>query len=352
MKSSSLAVVMCVTSLAVVMCVTFLVACAPRAADRSLVVAPSPDAGPPAVPPSNGVQDAGPVPADATAPRLDSVARDAPIDVAPGQPARFDMSPALDTSPAVDVSPVADGLVVRDALLASSPDAAADATGRDVQAVDVATAPADLGAPSPDVVVDGGPAACAPDPAEEALVSFEDPMGALAKLGGRTGDRWVVYGDDTVGMPVMSFEAPPMPRCGSKLALRFRGGPHRSWGAVCQAPFVRTVDRAVPYAVTGYRGLRFFARAAAPTAIRLNLIDLQTSPEGTLCGTRCNDHFGKDVTLTTEWQRFTVLWSELRQDGFGQAFMAPDLAKALYFEFLVTRGITYDFFVDDMTLLK
>jgi hypothetical protein len=110
------------------------------------------------------------------------------------------------------------------------------------------------------------------------------------------------------------------------------------------------------YDASAYSGLMFWARvgSASTASIRLNISDKQTDPAGGICApmAKCSDDFGVALTLTTDWQAYTVKFSDLAQEGWGQAVATGFDAKNVYaVHFQVTKGSTFDVWVDDLYFL-
>jgi hypothetical protein len=82
----------------------------------------------------------------------------------------------------------------------------------------------------------------------------------------------------------------------------------------------------------------------------LNLPSPGTNSGTGLC-TRCTDHFGADVGLTDEWTQVTVLFSSLKQHGWGIPQLGtPDLAHITSLQFGFDRDVVFDLWLDDIEL--
>jgi hypothetical protein len=66
---------------------------------------------------------------------------------------------------------------------------------------------------------------------------------------------------------------------------------------------------------------------------------------------RCGDGWEKGVTLSNDWQFFTVPFSELRQEGYGQRFAYLDLSKITVVRFTWTQGWV-DVWLDDVRFYR
>ena len=67
----------------------------------------------------------------------------------------------------------------------------------------------------------------------------------------------------------------------------------------------------------------------------------------------CNDDWGKSLSLTPEWQPFTVLFADLRQAGWGKAVRPPSTQDGAYsIQFQVNQGINFDVCIDDLAFIR
>lgn len=110
------------------------------------------------------------------------------------------------------------------------------------------------------------------------------------------------------------------------------------------------VDPKAPYDASAYKGISFWAKAAAPTRVRVKLPDHSTDPDGKVC-TACYNDFGMDLELTPTWTRYTVPFRGASQlPGWGAPHPAAIDATKLYgVQWQVnTPGAAYDVWVDDV----
>jgi hypothetical protein len=115
------------------------------------------------------------------------------------------------------------------------------------------------------------------------------------------------------------------------------------------------------YDARAYTGVTFWAKLGAsdmcaPASdchiLRLNVSTHDTAPQGNVC-TTCEDHFGAWLTLTHGWQKYTILFSELTQEGFGVPGPAQgtkfDAGRVYSIKFQVKpAGKPFDFSIDDL----
>jgi hypothetical protein len=90
------------------------------------------------------------------------------------------------------------------------------------------------------------------------------------------------------------------------------------------APLVAGLGRYLPCRdVSDYDGISFWAKSAAPMAVRLQVTIPATDPNkatGDCVATataKCNDHPGKTFHITTQWTQYSVAFTDLAQIGWG-----------------------------------
>jgi hypothetical protein len=218
----------------------------------------------------------------------------------------------------------------------------------------------------------------------DVISNFEDAFGTLATGKGLSGG-WYTYKDNTaagmitpaVGVsPISAEEIKGGGRCmggNSEFALHVLGGGFDDWGAgtgtdlsfqppEANAP-VGTMGKRVGFDASAYTGIAFWAKlgdtpGAAP-GVRLNVKDIQTDPDGMMCSTAmpsgamaCHDDFGKNIALTSQWKKFTVLFAEMAQQNFGKKYEAikKDALFAIQFQF--SKSSKFDIWLDDMHFIK
>jgi hypothetical protein len=108
------------------------------------------------------------------------------------------------------------------------------------------------------------------------------------------------------------------------------------------------------YDATGYAGITFFAMGSG--AVTVMVPDRDTDPSGGVCSTAdralCNDHFSRNIVLTSTWQSYTVLFSDLLQQGFGYAPPGGFDKSAVYGVLWQASGTgTFDIWVDDLSFV-
>jgi Carbohydrate binding domain (family 11) len=216
-------------------------------------------------------------------------------------------------------------------------------------------APAAQAAP----VQGAGPKVCtgATQPAGDGLLDdFEDGNTQLAPLGGRDGYFWTTK--DPKGStlePSSDFKPSDGGAGGSQKALHASGkiatGPD-AWGIGVGANLVGTGT----YDASKYAGISFKAKVGEKStkAVRFKIGDVNTHQSGGICSS-CWNHFGKDLTLSTEWKEYTVRFSETKQAvGWGKPrppTLTPSQLVSIDWS-IGASGQDYDLWVDDIQFVE
>jgi hypothetical protein len=216
----------------------------------------------------------------------------------------------------------------------------------------------------------------APTNPDDVVSTFEDGTGNVNQTAGR-GGGFYMFNDMTAG----AMQTPPpgalpparmAPRCGGMFALCMAGKGFTTWGAGMGTDLGMTSGGAAsdggtgmgmksPYDASMYKGISFWAKAnpGSATAVRVNVKDGNTAPEGGVCNMAessgpeaCNDDWGKNLMLTTEWAPYTLLWTDLRQSGWGKASSGFDSKKAYSIQFQVNKGLEFDLCIDDLAFVR
>ena len=190
--------------------------------------------------------------------------------------------------------------------------------------------------------------------ADGAVDDAEDGDGELTKLGGRDG-YWFTSAD-TNGS---TLEPSPFKMTddggagGSKRAVRIHGqtsGTSGAWGVLIGANMVGTGA----YDASPYAGVSFKAKVAAQSAkkVRFKVGDVNTHPDGGVCKS-CWNHFGKDLSLSTEWQEYKISFADMAQEGgWGDTVKAFTPGKILSINWSIGPGQNYDLWLDDLAFFE
>jgi hypothetical protein len=194
---------------------------------------------------------------------------------------------------------------------------------------------------------------------------MEDDNAQITQSDGRDG-YWYVGNDGTVGgtqEPVATAFAmsdlSSGERAGSGFAARMKVSGYSGWGSVIGFNLIEILGAVKPYDASSYCGVRFWAKAAATTALRVRFPDGDTHPAGNVCvdggaTNGCYDHFGKNATFTTTWTKFDVLFSELDQAGTGYHPADKKLKPSQLFAIewaLPGANKAYEIWVDDVSFV-
>ncbi|HEX9298090.1 MAG TPA: hypothetical protein VF881_19755 [Polyangiaceae bacterium] len=119
------------------------------------------------------------------------------------------------------------------------------------------------------------------------------------------------------------------------------------------------------YDASAYTGISFWAKLGAtnmcspPSSCRLVHVAISTrdtDAQGGVCKTACSDHFGSWIDLTAEWHKYTILFRNMMQDGWG----IPGPAQGLKFDAAHTYEVQFqvkpaaapfDFWIDDVAFV-
>jgi hypothetical protein len=120
----------------------------------------------------------------------------------------------------------------------------------------------------------------------------------------------------------------------------------------------------VPYDVTPYKGVTFWARSAvgSDTSLRIKfpMTDETKIEDGGLCPesatNRCGDSFGTKFNMPADgsWKQFTVRWTDVAfaQEGWGAVFPWNPQHVTTIQIVSVNRAEPYDFYVDDISFIR
>jgi hypothetical protein len=132
------------------------------------------------------------------------------------------------------------------------------------------------------------------------------------------------------------------------------GGGDDAWGANLGANFINT--KGALYDGSKYAGVSFWGKVGPKSGktVRFQVGDVNTHEDTGVCKA-CWNHFGKDVTFTTEWKQYQVLFSEMKQrEGWGDprpASITPDKLYSFDFSF-IDKGRKFELWIDDIQFLE
>ncbi|HWZ91469.1 MAG TPA: hypothetical protein VNW92_21555 [Polyangiaceae bacterium] len=199
-------------------------------------------------------------------------------------------------------------------------------------------------------------------PGVELIDDFED-QDLLVLLVNKRNGPWYAFHDATA-TGVQTFGIGLLTgtnaRPGSTAALHMTASGFTDYGAGFGADFVNMQAKKVPYDVSAYSGIRFYAKVASGTQASLKLLIPTTysDPMGGKCDDsvalkKCNDHLYYPVTaLKTTWDVYECDFSGLIQQGFGlpQASLDPTSVYSVQFT-LLTKLLPADIWIDDVAFV-
>lgn len=184
---------------------------------------------------------------------------------------------------------------------------------------------------------------------------FEDGDTRLMQLEGRGGYWWKAHDDN--GSTIGPDDSTPVPEgVNGSLALHMKGqtsSDEGAWGVNFGANF--SDQSGQTYDASKYAGIAFKARVSedSTTRIRFKVSDVNTHKDTGVC-TDCWNHFGKDLSLTPEWQQYVVLFDELRQaPGWGDPRPPSVIPAKLYgIDFSIGKSAVFEIWVDEVTFVE
>jgi len=221
----------------------------------------------------------------------------------------------------------------------------------------------------------GAAADCTMDPGttDDTISDFEDGTGSVLPNGNRNGG-WYSYTDTAATCMVMpapngTATAAEIPggRCQSMFAMHFTGMGCSVFGAGVGTDLAAPASTAAggstgsaaktPYDVTAYSGISFWVRADKGSSIRFKMPmtdDTKTTDGGSCVDSataKCSDDFGANIALTKNWVKKTVMFSTMKQEGWGKKFTWTP-AHVTSIQFQVPIVAAFDVWIDDVSFVK
>lgn len=204
---------------------------------------------------------------------------------------------------------------------------------------------------SPDLENTSEGKACPP---EAKIEDAEDGNNQVLVQDGRSGYIYTFV--DPAGSVVVPpggapFTVTPGGANGTQNALRIQGQLVNAQ-VVYAAMGMNFTDPVGPFDVSKYQGVSFYAKKGPGTTskVRINFPDKNTDEAGGVCA-HCSNHFGLNLKLTEEWQKFIVPFDALSQDGdWGNPrprSLDTSAVFALHFH-VNDKGKNFDVWVDEI----
>ena len=135
---------------------------------------------------------------------------------------------------------------------------------------------------------------------------------------------WFTLHDDSAGTitPDGLFKGVPGGAHGSTRSAHITASGFSIWGAAFAANISHIAGGIrCPFNASHFAGLRFYARGAGQVRVSLQVPDIIDEQYGGTCKPAseiCYDSHGVWITLTPNWQYFTLPWSQFVQRSFGK----------------------------------
>jgi hypothetical protein len=176
---------------------------------------------------------------------------------------------------------------------------------------------------------------------------FEDGNPLLAPVEDRVG-LWALFKDTDSAATFIAL--PPVRRVPAanknRYALHAVGGELRNWGAVIQVAL-----QPACYDASAYAGIAFSAKGPGRLYVGVREVSVVPIEFGGTCKSNCYNAHQKKLDLSARWQTHTVLWSEMRQRGYGS--LPLDVKRLNGLAFLIQADDTpFDVWIDDVTFVK
>jgi hypothetical protein len=189
--------------------------------------------------------------------------------------------------------------------------------------------------------------------ADGALDDAEDNDTQVTKVGGRDG-YWFTSADPNGSKIEPSpFKMSDGGAASSKRAIHINGqtsAAKDAWGVLIGANMVG----AGAYDASPYAGISFKAKIGPNSTqkVRFKVGDVNTHPDGGVCKS-CWNHFGKNLTLSSDWQEYQISFAEMRQEaGWGDQVKAVTPGKLISINWSIGPGQTYDLWLDDIAFYE
>ncbi len=198
------------------------------------------------------------------------------------------------------------------------------------------------------------------NPAYSMIDDMENPDQYIPSTDGRVG-FWSLANDGTAGgvqtPPTMVMSMISGGRGDSTYALHTTATGFTKTGAQVDVDINRKGATRSTYDASAYSAVHFFAKVAtaSPKLVHFAMPDMHTDPAGGTCSKApqsCYDHFGTDLSFTTDWAEYTVKLSDLSQVGWGENDVTTiDVAHVYGINFSWTSS-AMDLWIDDIAFVK
>jgi hypothetical protein len=179
---------------------------------------------------------------------------------------------------------------------------------------------------------------------------LESGTGSIIATNGRVG-AWYTYNDESpqgTQTPLMGMTfAPAGPGYMSALGAQTVGSGFAVWGAGMGFDLNNNGVTRLPYNVSAYSGIVFWAKGNATVRVKLPTTTITPVAESGTCTAQCSDAHGMAIALTGSWTQYSIAFSQLAQEGWGLA-ASFEGDKVLAIQFQVAANVGFDFWIDDI----
>jgi hypothetical protein len=200
---------------------------------------------------------------------------------------------------------------------------------------------------------------------DDLISDFEDGFGHVNQSAPNRGGGFYAFND---GKGTQTPDADPSGtgaapaavqenHCTGSYVFCTSGSGFTTWGAgigtdVGKAP--------APYDASGYSGIAFQAKSnKGPVSMMVKFPDKDTAPEGGVCdkgqpdgAKACYCDWSAPLSLTTEWQAFTISFSKLTQPTWGLQATAFDPTTLYRVQWQTDKNIDFDYCIDNLVFVK
>jgi hypothetical protein len=156
--------------------------------------------------------------------------------------------------------------------------------------------------------------------------------------------NWYEYKDSTANATLNPLAIVSPGAASTNKALHLSGSGFQGFGAGA-GDMILCTD------ASAFQGITFWAKGTSGTsndvALQVAIPATQATADGGDCASSCYDHPSKKVVLTTAWQQYHVLFSDLAQAGFGAPATYAGIIMAL--NWVSTEGPNVDFQIDEIS---
>lgn len=191
---------------------------------------------------------------------------------------------------------------------------------------------------------------------ENLLDNFEDNDLTLYQSDGR-GGVWYLFDDGTAGKagpaPLACTPLTAAPESLGSYALNITAEKFTLWGSGLGVDFR---PGRLAYDASKFTGIRFWAKVGATKNKfhRVQIADSSTDPLGMKCkgtadATKCGNHLGANLELTTAWAQYSLEFADLEQiPGWGLPATVLDKSAIYGLEVTAKANVTVDLWLDQI----